>query len=323
MPTYPRRRVRRLRAIVATVLASTVTLLFPTGAQACEGASHYRVFPIGLAGGDLIAARMIVGRGGGHEGDPVTWGGTLELVRMSLHGELRKVLSTQQVSGPDDTRGYEAAMRPALLRAHRQARKTITGLRPLSAPTAAFCDVSTYCRAAAWTTSLRAQIALDIHVGKHTAIRRPLVVAKQAQEDLLQNPNLPFSYDKDQPFIDILEEHRIVLDFSSVRAYTSGETTVFVVHLTAGVKTMEAPNPDDPLAHDFDMVNGRRDQLPKRHCKRNQTCVFYEPTPYHATGFDVVITVPSPVPNVKPPKPLPRREQAKETKTSQPGSGFR
>ncbi len=303
LPTSPVSFTR----VASVLLGSLLFAALPTPrAWACEGATSYRVFPLGLAGDDLVAARLIVGRGGGHEKDPVTWGGTMELVRMSPNGQLRKVLSTERVSGPDKTRGYEEALRPALVRAHQQARKTVKDFRALGAPTAKFCDVSAYCRAVSWATSSKGQIALDVNVGGRSASKRAVVVPQPAQEFLLENPNLPFAYDKEHPFIDVFEEHRIVLNFGSVRAYTRGDTTVFVVHLTAGVRTIEAPNPDDPLAHDFDMVNGRRDKLPKKHCKQNQSCMYYEPTPYHSTGFDVVITVPSPPPSVDAPKPLPR-----------------
>lgn len=282
MPTSTRRAraLTRALALALALLPALAVLVAPRSAAACEAAYHYRVFPLGVADGWVIALTLDLNRFSRSAEGPTIWSGTWALVKMDGHGQLLEVIKDRSVVIPDHPTEYAEGLRPILAAALERARE-IEGFVAFGRPEVRFCDFKRRCAFASWTRTPEGRLAVDVKLGEAKGRGLVAYVPPEVQRTLYESSTSYFSRYPRRLLLDVLAAYPY--PFSSVRVYRGGGRTIFVAH--AGFGQLQADG--DP---DYDMVRDRMRALPRGACPALASCTYIEPTAHHGHGFDLVLS---------------------------------
>ena len=253
-------------AAAAGVLA---VLLACPPAEACEAASLYRLFPLGVAGDHLVALELDLRRSSEH--DDLPWKGELAIVELSDGGDVVAERWRGAIPRWRSSSGGDAAT--ALFR-EAWEMGSVDELKPLPPPDVTLCAFGTRCAGLALKTKGAGTL---LHAEGEPGPRAiPLLPRAMRQfahwwSDPGDSEELRAS-----KAVAYVREHLPGLRFSSVRRYELGGKPLYVVNLTTG--TLRFISPDDkPRA------------LPAKPCPGPTPCLYDEPTLHHGEAFDIVL----------------------------------
>ncbi len=251
------------------VLGALAVLLACPPAKACEAASLYRLFPLGVAGDRLVALELDLRRSPEPGDQP--WKGELAIVELSEGGDVVAERWREDIQRWRSSSGGTAAV--ALFRKAWEMG-AVENLNPLPKPAVTLCDFGTRC--AGLTLETKGAGTLLRVEGEPGPRAIPLLPRAMRQfAHWWSNPG-----DSDElrasKAVAYVRTKLPALRISSMRRYDLGDKSFYVANLATGSLHFLPPS-KNPRA------------LPPKPCPATMPCLYDEPTLHHGAAFDIVL----------------------------------